>query len=232
MLSATGTDCSLVLPPNIGWFDLGSGEPTLTDTGCGTPLPVELTRFVATADGRDVVLQWQTASETNNAGFEIQSKGAGRSSDNVDLDTWHVWDFVEGHGTTLEPQTYQHRLEDFAPGPYRFRLKQLDFDGAFEYSPEVEVALELVEAFYLSAVYPNPFNPQTQLSLMVKRAQHVTVSVYDVLGRQVAVLFAGEMAPEQARSLVFEANALPSGTYVIQAVGETFTASQRAVLAK
>ena len=232
MLSATGTDCSLVLPPNIGWFDLGSGEPTLTDTGCGTPLPVELTRFVATADGRDVVLQWQTASETNNAGFEIQSKGAGRSSDNVDLDTWHVWDFVHGHGTTLEPQTYQHRLEDFAPGAYRFRLKQLDFDGTFEYSPEVELAIALPEAFLFTAAYPNPFNPLTQLSLMVKRAQHVTVSGFDLLGRQVAVLFAGEMASEQARALVFEAGGLPSGPYMIQAVGETFTASQRVVLAK
>ena len=218
----------------IGAFgddDNGSNSGSTYVSDLAVLLPVELTAFTAVADGATVLLRWETASEVNNAGFEIQHRRAVEPLPATFL-PWETLAFVEGSGTTAVPQSYRYRVEDLLPGRHRLRLKQLDFDGAFEYSPEVELAIALPEACLFTAAYPNPFNPQTQLSLMVKRAQHVTVSVYDLLGRQVAVLFAGEMASEQARALVFEADGLPSGTYVIQAVGETFTDSQQVVLAK
>ena len=107
----------------------------------GGVLPVELTSFDVRLDGRDALLTWETASETNNAGFEIQllSKNDGASS------RWQALDFVEGRGTTELAQSYGYRVEELEPGRHVFRLKQIDFDGTFEYHPEVEVVVEMVE---------------------------------------------------------------------------------------
>ena len=186
-------------------------------------LPVELASFEAVVDGQDVLLRWQTLSETNNAGFEVERHDGG---------AWERLAFVEGRGTTAEAQPYRHRVEALPPGTHRFRLKQLDHDGAFAYGPEAEVRVGLPTTHELTAAYPNPFNPQTSLELTVAQQQEVTVAAYDVLGRRVATLFAGTMAAGQSETLVFEAGALPSGLYVLQAEGETFTATQRVTLAK
>ncbi len=204
-----------------------------TASGAGL-LPVELVSFEVQVDGADVLLRWETASETNNAGFEVQH-GLGDDGGGGDHDTplsWDVLTFVEGYGTTEVPQTYAYRVEALDPGPHAFRLKQIDYDGTFEYSPQVEVFVELAAAYVLTPPYPNPFAPEARFSLMVKRRQHVDVDVYDVLGRRVRVLYRGEMAAEQARLLVFASGDLPSGVYVIQAVGEAFAATRRVVLAR
>ena len=139
---------------------------------------------------------------------------------------------MPGAGTTTAPQRYAHRLSTLAPGRYAFRLKQVDYDGAFAYSPEVEVAVGLPGAFELSAAYPNPFNPQTQFTLTVATAQHVRVEVYDVLGKQVAMLFDGELPAGTPQTLRFDASGLSSGVYVYRAVGETFVATRQAMLLK
>ena len=190
-------------------------------------VPVELVSFEAQVDGADVVLTWATASETNNAGFEVQRRDA---RDDLAAGDWAVLAFVEGSGSTLEAQSYRHRIEALVPGRHVFRLKQIDFDGAFEYSPEVEVFVELPEAYLLTPPYPNPFNPEARFSLMVKRRQQVVVSVYDALGRRVQVLYAHVMEAEQARAFVFDAGDLPSGLYLVQAVGETFVATRTIML--
>ncbi len=96
----------------------------------------------------------------------------------------------------------------------------------------MEVFVELPTAYLLTPPYPNPFNPEARLSLMVKRQQEVEVSVYDALGRRVRVLYRGAMAAEQARALVFEAGDLPSGLYLIRAVGEYIAATRRVMLLK
>jgi hypothetical protein len=92
------------------------------------PLPVELTSFEAQADGDAVVLRWTTLTETNNAGFEVEQR-----TDS----TWTQVGFAEGFGTTTEPRAYVYRIEAVAPGLHGFRLKQIDYDGGFAYSPEV-----------------------------------------------------------------------------------------------
>ena len=192
-------------------------------------LPVELVSIEAVADADAVVLSWRTASETNNAGFELQHASVGVQRD---APTFEPIAFVEGHGTTATPQTYTYRVEALEPGPHRFRLKQLDFDGSFAYSPEVEVFVALPEAFVLTAAYPNPFKPSTSFSLMVKRRQQVEVAIYDALGRLVRTLYRGTMEAEQARAIVFEASDLPNGLYVIRALGETFVATRKVMLIK
>ena len=194
--------------------------------GTGSLLPVELVSFDATLDGQSLDLRWKTASETNNAGFEIQ-----RTTD-ADQGPWQVLGWVEGHGTTLEPQRYTYRVDGLQAGMHRFRLKQIDFDGAFEYSPEVEVAVGIPTSYHLSSAYPNPFNPETQFSVSVARAQQVQVAVYDVVGRRVAVLHDGLLEAQTTQALRFEAGSLPSGMYLVQVLGEYFVTSQTITLVK
>ncbi|WP_456427510.1 T9SS type A sorting domain-containing protein [Rhodocaloribacter sp.] len=194
---------------------------------CGGVLPVELEGFSALVEGRTVTLAWRTQSETNNAGFEVEMRAAAEPGK-----TWRAVGFVPGAGTTSEAQAYTFRVEDIGPGPYLFRLKQRDFDGTFVYSPEVEVFVELPEAFVLSDAFPNPFNPQTQFTLMVRNEQRVRVAVFDALGREVARLHDGPLAPNTAHRFTFEASGLPSGLYVYRVEGETFSASKLMTLVK
>lgn len=185
-------------------------------------LPVELTSFSVLADGARALLTWETASETNNAGFEVQ----------YHAESWQTLTFVQGHGTTTEAKTYTYTTNTLLPGRYRFRLRQIDYDGAFAFSPEEEVVIEIDKAYLMTAAYPNPFNKRTQWSLLVKRAQHVHIGVYDLMGRRVAVLHEGEMASDETLMLVFEAASLASGVYMIRAEGETFRTVELLVLTR
>jgi hypothetical protein len=187
-------------------------------------LPVELVAFDAVADGEAITLSWETASETNNAGFEVEQLEAAAA--------WTAVAFVEGQGTTEAATAYTHRLDGLAPGAYTFRLKQIDFDGAFTYGPEVQAVIEVGGVYRLSAAYPNPFNPQTQFTLSVARTQHVTVAAFDLLGRRVAMLHAGELQAGTAHPFRFEAGGLAGGLYLIRVEGETFATSQTVTVLK
>lgn len=184
-----------------------------------TDLPVELSSALETVrDGRDVVISWQTASETNNAGFEVQH--ATRTA------PWRTVAFVEGAGTTTHVTAYEHRLVGLAPGLHRLRLKQVDLDGGFTYSDAVEVAVETPGAYVLSDVYPNPFNPAARFTLAVDRPQRVRVDVFDVQGRRVAVVHDGVVPAHEETAFRVEAGALPSGVYLLRVRGETFHAAR------
>ena len=115
-----------------------------------------------------------------------------------------------------------------------FRLRQLDRDGTSAYSPTVEVALgpELPGGYRLSAAYPNPFNPATAFELEVQTPQDVRVGLYDVLGREVAVLFEGALEAGQVAEVEIDGGGLPSGVYLYRAEGETFSATRQVTLLK
>jgi hypothetical protein len=199
-------------------------------------LPVELVAFDAVRDGAAVVLTWQTASETNNAGFDIETRRRGpqerQGASHEEEAAWERLAFVEGHGTTAETQSYSYRIVARDPGTHRFRLKQVDYDGTFAYSPEVEVTVELAETYVLSSAYPNPFNPQTTFTLAVQQAQEVEVAVFNLMGQRVALLHRGTLDAQQTHRFTFEAGHLSSGVYVIRAVGKRFAAQRQVVLVK
>lgn len=178
-------------------------------------LPVELTRFTATADGADALLQWQTASETNNAGFEIQvDAGTGFTA---------AW-WLPGHGTSLETRAYAYRAEGLTPGRYRFRLKQVDFDGAFTFSPVVELTIA-PRGYALAA--PSTFAGEAEVRLSVGRSQQVRVALYDVAGREVQVLQEGIVT--DAARFTIQGASLPSGVYFVRATGETFGVTRQII---
>ena len=188
------------------------------------PLPVELTSFAGHADGGAAVLTWTTATETGNAGFEIQHSRDGQH--------WQIAGWQAGAGTTPAPQHYQMRLGDLAPGTHRFRLRQVDVDGRARLSRVVEVLMGIAETYQLGAAYPNPFNPQTQLTLTVAQPQRVRAAVYDVRGREVAVLLDEEVAAQTGVPLVFVAADQPSGVYFVRVEGAAFAETRRVVLLK
>ena len=187
-------------------------------------VPVELVSFDAVVDDSDVVLNWFTSSETNNAGFEVQHRAGGGA--------FEALGFVEGHGTTTIEQSYSFRAEGLDVGVHTFRLKQIDFDGAFEYHPEVEVTIGVVATHVLSEVYPNPFNPQAQFTLAVASSQNVIIAVYDVMGRQVAMLHEGQLDANETYGFTVDGTSLASGAYYVRVIGETFADTQRITLLK
>ena len=207
-----------VASPGDDPFSAGDiGSPGTVNSS--SVLPVELTAFTATANGNVADLRWETASETNNTGFEVQMDGGSGFS---------FVDFVQGAGTTLEATSYAFRVADLAAGSYRFRLKQVDLDGAFEFSPVVELSIGSSQAFALTAG-PNPFRQSASISLQVATAQDVTVAVYDLLGRSVARLFEGAMDADQSRTFSVDGSDLAPGLYVVRATGERFTTTRQIV---
>ena len=220
----TGTDSFryLVRDPD---FASSTFVEVFIGVGVETVLPVELVRFEAVRDGDTVRLSWDTASETNNAGFNVERA--------INDTPFEPLDFVEGHGTADAPQSYVFTDTSIPVEGHnlRYRLKQIDYDGTFDYSPEIEVAIDLTVPYRLTAPYPNPSSGEVYFSLAVGRAQQVEVALYDILGRQVQMLFAGEIAAHTAKAFVVDTTNLPSGQYILRAEGAAFVETDSFVLA-
>ncbi|MGB5531177.1 MAG: T9SS type A sorting domain-containing protein, partial [Ignavibacteriaceae bacterium] len=143
-------------------------------------VPVELTSFTAISNGNDVTLNWSTATEVNNAGFEVQRLEG--ESEFVTIG------FIPGHGTTTEAKNYKFIDVNLSSGSYTYRLKQVDFDGTFAYSDEVNVDITSPAEFELVQNYPNPFNPSTTIKFVIPQSSEVSLKVYNALGQEVRSL--------------------------------------------
>jgi len=175
-------------------------------------LPVELTSFTAAPRGSGIELRWSTATEVNNHGFEVERKAI--DNEKLTIENWSKVGFVEGSGTSNAPKEYSYSDRNVGAGKYAFRLKQIDRDGKFEYSPEVEITINAVPArFELAQNFPNPFNPETTLHVALPVAGHITLSVYDLLGREVAVLM-NEWMEAGMHAVRFNGAGLASGLYL------------------
>ncbi len=194
----------------------------------GTILPVELVAFQASAVGSRVRLSWETASETNNEGFEIQH----RQSSTTPGQDWSPIGWVDGAGTTRIPQTYTYHVERVQPGRHQFRLKQIDFDGSFTYSDVRAVEVAVPGTHAVVPPYPHPIISQSLLTVTPATTQHVRVRLLDVLGRVTDVLFEGSIAGGVPQQVTLDVSDLPSGTYFYHIEGETFTESGRVAVVK
>lgn len=192
--------------------------------GPEAPLPVELTTFNGQADGQAAVLSWTTASETNNAGFNVQQQTEGGSYETVE--------FVEGAGTTDTPQSYQTRVDDLSYGAHTFRVEQVDTDGTATPSEPVDVEVRLQDAMAVTPMAPNPVRGQGTARVTVRETQPVQVHLYDALGRRVRTLYDGELQGQQPETLQVEASTLASGTYFLRVQGEDATQTTRFVVVR
>jgi hypothetical protein len=198
----------------------GGGKIYLATVNDAPPLPVEMAGFDAVQNGGAVELRWQTASETNNAGFSVQHETESG---------WTTLGFVESKaqgGTTTEAQSYRYTVgRDLAPGTHHFRLKQTDLDGSTSLSPVETIDVSMDAALRITAPAPNPAAGVTTFSIGAKEAANATVGLYNVLGQRVKTLSQRPLEAEQMRNVTFDASALPSGVYFVrlQANGQTRT---------
>ena len=222
MKCSSGCSTSLTAPTSQpGGFNYGvasMGDSIVV--GPDLALPVELVAFDVIIDDGDAVLSWETMSETNNSGFEIQSQAAGN-------EVWTNLDFVSGQGTTSQGASYTFRTTDLKSGHWRFRLRQVDMDGTYAYSPILAVTIGTIDRYEIAPVYPNPFRDFTTLELVGNESDHVQVKIFDVHGREVAHAL-DEMVPAGVRRKVtIDASAWASGVYFYRVVTDTFAQTGR-----
>ena len=170
-----------------------------------------------------VVLNWSTATEVNNQMFEIE-----RRSEEGQFITIG---YVEGYGTTTEPQEYSYMDNSVGTGIYYYKLKQIDYDGSFEYSDIVEVEVTAPMEFALRQNYPNPFNPSATINYQIPELSNVTLKVYDVLGNVIETLV-NEEKQSGIYNVEFDATGLSSGIYLYRLQAGNFIETKKMLLLK
>lgn len=194
-----------------------------TDAG----LPVELTTFTALAKEKELQLLWETATEVNNYGFEIERQILKQ----VQTDNWEKIGFIEGHGNSNSPKSYAFTDNKITAGNYQYRLKQIDIDGKFEYSNTIEVNIEAPNKFELSQNYPNPFNPTTNISFSLSETSNVSLTVFNVIGEKVMDLINQKMEAGK-HTARFDATKFNSGIYIYKLQTEKNTMTKKMLLLK
>ena len=229
-ITGTATDIA-----DIGRFALRQGtaasSPDLFVDGIYTEtswnnnvLPVELSSFTSIINNRNVTLNWATSTETNNSVFEIERSVVNGS--------WSKVGNVAGNGTTLNGHSYSFTDRNLASGNYSYRLKQIDFNGNFEYfNLNNEVNIGIPAKFDLSQNYPNPFNPSTTINFDLPTDGKVSVKLFDMSGKEVAVLV-NEIKTAGYYSVNFNASSLSSGVYFYNITADNFTATKKMMLVK
>ena len=187
-------------------------------------LPVELSSFVSTINGRNVELNWATASETNNSGFDIERSSANGS--------WTKIANVSGNGTSEISHSYSYTDRNLASGNYSYRLKQIDFNGNFEYfNLNNEVIVGVPSNFSLSQNYPNPFNPSTKINFDLPVDGNVSIKIFDMSGKEVMTLV-NEVKTAGYYSVNFNGASLSSGIYFYTIQSGSFVSTKKMTLIK
>ncbi len=192
-------------------------------------LPIELSSFTAETNGNKVNLNWSTAMEVNNYGFEVErSQKTEVGSQNFN---WEKIGFVNGNGNSNSPKCYSFTDENPLAGKLQYRLKQIDNDGNNKYSQIVEASFMKPNKYELSQNYPNPFNPATTISYSIPKAGMVTIKIYDALGRELTELV-NEEKSSGSYKVEFDGSRLSSGVYYYRIVSGSYTEIKKMVLMK
>ncbi len=192
------------------------------------PVPVELSSFTAEASNDNVILNWRTASETNNRGFILQRS----KIDLPDLrrSDWKEIGFVEGKGTTTDENSYSYRDQNLGAGLYSYRIIQVDFDGTRTKAGEVNVEVAShIQEYSLAQNYPDPFNPSTSIQYSIPRDGFVSLKVYNAAGEEVKTLV-NESKTAGNYKLTFNASGLPSGIYFYRIQSGGYTSVKKMIL--
>ncbi len=202
----------------------------------GTPLPVELTSFTVILNGKLVILNWRTETEVNNDGFVIERASSFNGTGNrgtTSEDEWKAIHFVKGYGNSNSPKEYSFTDKTPPAGKVSYRLKQIDTDGSFTYSKEIEVNVAAPREYNLSQNYPNPFNPSTKIEFEVPATTRVQLELFNITGELVYTLTDKEYEPGYYE---VELNAaklgLASGVYIYWLQTKDYFAVKKLLLAK
>ncbi len=217
----TGTISSDGNVLTLGYFTLGN------ITGGTNPLPVELTSFTGSVNN-NATLKWSTATEVNNYGFDIE-----RSTDNK---TWAKIGFVAGSGNSNSPKNYSYTDQPDGGTSFSYRLKQIDVGGAYKYYDAITVSLAGSDKAQLMQNSPNPFNPSTSIKYYVPQAVDVTITIYDILGREVTKIINNQASA--GYHVVYwngrdsYGNAAASGVYLYRLTAGNFSETKKMNLLK
>jgi len=216
---------------NNAVWQCDSGEPTSSDIHSfiiNAPVPVELASFTSEVTESYVILQWTTATETNNFGFEIQRR--------QDKSNFEKIGFVSGGNTSTKPRHYQFKDSNLKVGSYYYRLKQIDVDGAVKYSRIIEVTFGVPTVYKLGQNYPNPFNPETSISFQVPKTSHIKIDVFNLLGQHIRTLVDEKKSPESYQIIWNgfddQGQAVSSGVYLYKMQAGDFTAIKKMALVR
>lgn len=209
-----------------GALDLAVGtarSPVVVFINQNSSIPVELINFQGTVSGGKVILQWSTATEKNNRGFEIEKK-----SEN---DNWERIGFTEGNGTStvINEYTFTDDIQNYSKTSYR--LKQIDFDGTVHISKEIEIQNSVTDKFSLTQNYPNPFNPETNIIYQVPATSRVSLKVFDILGNEVATLVDG-IKERGIHRVIFSGLNLANGVYYYKLISGDNVETKKMILLK
>ena len=187
-------------------------------------LPIELTSFTSSIIGNVVNLNWETATEVNNYGFEVLRQ-------TQDDKQWTNIGFVNGNGNSNSPKYYSFEDKNVVNGKYSYRLKQIDTDGKYEYSKVIEVDLGTPKEYSLLQNFPNPFNPSTKIKFRLPEKQMVSLRVFNMLGEMVKNLI-HEEREAGTYTVAFDGSGLPSGIYMYRLETANYIANRKMVLVK
>ncbi len=191
-------------------------------------LPVELSSFSASTIGSTVKLSWNTATETNNYGFEI---GRRVGSPHSTVGNYEKIGFVNGNGNSNSPKDYSFVDTKVSTGNYLYRLKQIDNNGQFEYSKTIEVDFNSLNNFELSQNYPNPFNPSTTIRFNLPEASMVKLTIFNIIGQEIRTLV-NEFKESGVNIINFDASSLNSGIYIYKIEAGNFVQTRKMTLLK
>jgi photosystem II stability/assembly factor-like uncharacterized protein len=208
---------------SVGWGTDWTTNNFYKYVGPPLPLPVELTSFTATANHKEAILKWTTATELNNLGFELQR----RSTENEFV----TIGFVKGEGTTTSKKEYSYIDKELDNGKYSYRLKQIDFSGMYNYSDVIEVDVRSVDEYALEQNYPNPFNPTTTIGFGVLEKSNVRITILNSIGEEVATIL-NEERESGYYQVEFNAVNLPSGVYFYRLKAGNFVQTKKMILMK
>jgi hypothetical protein len=191
-------------------------------------IPVELASFTGKVVDGKVILNWRTSTETNNQGFDVEQSSDSKNFEKIG--------FVPGFGTTTESHSYSYTTNVQNSERQYFRLRQVDFDGSYEFSNIVEVLAPVPASYNISQNYPNPFNPSTKISFEVPASAKIKITVYNALGQKISDLTDRQYSAGRY-DLIFQAGNLSSGLYfyTIEAKGDdgsSFAAAKKMILMK
>ena len=196
-------------------------------------LPVELISFTAAPINDGVLLEWQTSTEVNNFGFQVQRTII---NSKLKIKNWEDVGFVQGSGNANSSKSYSFTDATPPSGMVQYRLKQIDNDGKYNYSDIVEVNVETPTQFALEQNYPNPFNPTTTIKYSVPKiinhkSSIINLKIYDILGNEVATLVNENKAPGNYE-VNFDGSNLSSGVYFYRLETGSFTSVKKLMLIK
>jgi len=228
-ITFSGTDINFVLTDNSTTTKALSliDKMTFSETAGENPLPVELVSFTAAVDGKEVILEWITATEVDNYGFEIERNTHLNPLSGGEAEGRGVWEkigFAQGYGNSNSPKEYSFIDSPQESPKLNYRLKQIDTDGKYQYSSVIEVELGMLTQYTLKQNFPNPFNPQTQIAYNLPVDGFVTLKVFDIIGREVASLV-NEIKKAGRYEVTLDGRGLTSGIYICKMSSANYSSS-------